>query len=107
MKFTNNKKVALATIATTMASTVVNAEIANSEKVSMGLTSWIALVSEILSVLLIVIFAIYLSKFLKLKSSKDSEPDEKVLNGVRNGVMTSLVGVALCQAVIIVTKLFF
>ena len=106
MKFTNNKKIALATIATTMMSTVVNAatEPAALEK---GLADWIAIVAEIISVLCIIIFAMYMGRFFSIKTDKDAENDEKVLPGVKNGMMTALIGIALAQAAIIVSHLCF
>ena len=106
MKFTNNKKIAVATVATTMMSTVVNAA-AETTTLARGLGDWVAIVSEILSVLCLVIFAIYMGRFFSIKTDKDSENDTKVAPGVKNGMMTALVGIAICQAAIIVAQLCF
>ena len=107
MKFTNNKKVALATLATTMMSTVVNADVAESTAVSRGLGDWITIVAEVLSVLCLVVFAVYMGRFFSIKTDKDTENDTKVAPGVKNGMMTALVGIAIAQAAIIVSQLCF
>lgn len=72
-----------------------------------GIADWIAIVAEVLSVLCLVVFAIYMGRFFSIKTDKDAENDSKVLPGVRNGIMTTLVGMAICQATIIVTQIFF
>lgn len=107
MKFTNNKKIALVTMATTMMSTVVNAATVDTEVVSKSLGDWVAIVAEVLTVLCLVVFAVYLGRFFSIKTDKDAENDEKVLPGVRNGMMTALVGIAISQAAIIICKLCF
>lgn len=104
MKFTN-KKFALATMLATMMPTVVNAT--SNEVVAKGLSDWISIVAEILSVFCLIIFAIYMGRFFSIKTDKDSENDTKVTPGVKNGMMTCLIGIAICQAAIIVTQLFF
>ena len=108
MKFIN-KKIALATIATTMMSTVVNATagVSTDAKLAKGLGEWVTIVAEILTFLCLIIFAIYMGRFFSIKTDKDSENDEKVSQGVRNGMMTALVGVAISQAAIIVARLCF
>lgn len=103
----NNKKVALATLVATMMPAVVYAETASTEAVSKSLGDWVAIIAEILSVLCIVVFTIYLGKFISLKSKKEEEIDEKLVKGVKNGVVTTLIGVAICQAAIIVAQLCF
>ena len=107
MKFTNNKKVALTTIAATMISTVVNATASSADAVSKNLGDWVAIVAQVLSILCLVIFAMYMGRYLTIKTDKNSENDEKVLPGVRNGIMTCLIGIAICQAAIIVAQLCF
>lgn len=106
MKFTNGKKIALVTLATTMMSTVVNAS-AEAGTLARGLGDWVAIVAEILSVLCLLIFAIYMGRFFSIKTDKNSENDTKVAPGVKNGMMTALVGIAICQAAIIVAQLCF
>ena len=110
MKFTNNKKIAVATVATTMMSTVVNAMVpmaSETSSISRDLGDWVAIVAEILSVLCLIIFAIYMGRFFSIKTDKDSENDTKVAPGVKNGMMTALIGIAICQAAIIVSQLCF
>lgn len=107
MKFTNSKKIAVVTMATTMMSTVANATESQSGALARDLGDWGTLVCEILSVLLLVVFAMYMGRFFSIKTDKDAENDEKVLPGVRNGMMTSLVGIAILQAAIIIFKRCF
>lgn len=106
MKFTNNKKIALATIATTMMSTVANAT-TQTNVVSRGLAEWVSIIAEILTILCLVIFAMYMGRFFSVKTDKDSENDTKITPGLRNGMMTALVGMAFCQAAIVVAQLCF
>lgn len=103
MKFTNNKKIALATLATTMMSTVVNATAGEADIATQNIGNWVTIIAEILSVLCLLVFTIYLARFLSIKNNGE----EKVVVGVRNGVITGLVGMAVCQAVIIVSQLCF
>lgn len=107
MKFTNSKKIALVTMATTMMSTVVNATGSKDAALARDLGDWGTLVCEILSVLLLVVFAIYMGRFFSIKTDKDAENDEKVLPGVKNCMMTMLIGIAFLQAAIIVFKTCF
>lgn len=104
MKFTN-KKFALATTLATMMPTVVNA--ASEEVVAKGLSDWISIVAELLSVFCLIMFAIYMGRFFSIKTDNDAENDKKVAPGVKNGMMTCLIGIAICQAAIIVTQLVF
>lgn len=106
MKGTNSKKIALATIATSMLSTVAFATNGSTE-VGRTLGDWIAIVAEILTVLCLVVFALYMGRFFSIKTDKDTENDSKVAPGVRNGMMTALVGMAICQAAIIVAQICF
>lgn len=103
----SSKKIALTTLATTLTSTVVNATSSSNLAVAKSLGDWVTVVAEILSVLCIIIFAMYMGRFFSIKTDKDGENDEKVLPGVRNGMMTTLIGVAICQAAIIVARLCF
>ena len=108
MKFTNAKKVTLATTATMlMSSAVVNATVSDAKVVSKTLGDWVTVVAEVLSILCLVVFALYLGKLLSIKEDKDLENDEKVAPKVKNCMMTALVGIALCQAAIVIVQLFF
>ena len=106
MKGTNSKKIALGVIATSMLSTVAYAT-TGAVEVERTLGSWVSIVAEILSVLCLVVFALYMGRFLSIKTDKDTENDTKVTPGVRNGMMTALVGMAICQAAIIVSQICF
>lgn len=64
------------------------------------------IVAMILSILCLVVFAIYLGKFLAIKNDGVEEND-KMLPHLSNGMMTALVGIAVCQAVMVVAKLCF
>jgi len=83
------------------ASTTANAELGRT------LGDWIAIVAEILSVLCLVVFALYMGRFFSIKTDKEKENDSKVAPGVKNGMMTALIGMAFCQAAIIVAQLCF
>ena len=106
MRFTSNKKIALATLATTMMSTVVNAT-GSQTAVEKGLADWVSIIAELLSVLCIIVFAIYMGRFFSIKTDNDKKNDEKVAPGVKNGMMTALIGIAIAQAAIIVSQLCF
>lgn len=107
MKFTNAKKVTLATALMAMSSAVVNATAADPEVVSRTLGDWVTVVAEVLSIFCLVVFAIYMGKMLSVKQNGDNEDEEKVLPKVKNCMMTTLIGMALCQATIVVVQLFF
>ena len=64
-------------------------------------------VIKITVLLCLLIFAIYMGRFFSIKTDKNSENDTKVAPGVKNGMMTALVGIAICQAAIIVAQLCF
>ncbi len=107
MKLTSNKKIALVTLATTMMSTVVNANTVTSEMVGKGAADVMVVVAEVLTILCLVVFALYMGRFFSIKTDKEAENNEKVLSGVKNGIMTALIGMAICQAAIIVSQLCF
>lgn len=108
MKLKMTKKVTLATtLSMVMTTAVVNATTASSEAVAKSLGDWVSIIAEILSVLCLIIFAIYMGRFITVKTDNDPENDEKIIPGVRNAMMTSLVGIAICQAAMIVAKLCF
>lgn len=107
MKLTSNKKIALATLATTMMSTVVNANTVTSELVGKSAADVVVVVAEVLTILCLVVFALYMGRFFSIKTDKEAENNEKVLSGVKNGIMTALIGMAICQAAIIVSQLCF
>lgn len=103
MKLNNKKKIAITTAMLTMMTTVVNATATN-DVIARGLGEWVTIVAEILTFLCLIIFAIYMGRFFEVKTDKD---EEKVAHGVRNGMMTALIGVAICQAAIIVARICF
>ena len=107
MKFTNNKKVALATVATTMLSNVAFASTTANAELGRTLGDWVAIIAEILSVLCLVVFALYMGRFFSIKTDSDVENDSKVAPGVKNGMMTALIGMAICQAAIVVAQICF
>lgn len=102
------KKVTIATtLSMLMTTAVVNATTAGNEVVAKSLGTWISIVAQILSLLCLIVFAIYMGRFITVKTDKDPENDEKVVPGVRNAMMTALVGIAICEAAMIVAKLCF
>ena len=107
MKFTNNKKVALVVATATMLSTVAFASTTANAELGRTLGDWVAIVAEILSVLCLVVFALYMGRFFTIKTDSDVENDSKVAPGVKNGMMTALIGMAICQAAIIVAQICF
>ncbi len=80
-----------------------------SPTVTRGLADWVSLVAEVLSLLCLVMFIIYTGKFIthSNKVGETTEGDQKFSDGIKNGVMTSLVGIAICQAAIIVAQAVF
>ena len=101
-----NEKICLLTTAFAGATTVC---FAATDAVTRSLADWVSLVAEILSFLCLAVFILYTGKFLSNPSINKPEGEEqiKTSNGVKNGVMTALVGIALCQAVIIVAQVIF
>ena len=81
----------------------------NSTDLQNGLADWVSLVAEILSFVCLAVFAVYAGKFIKVSNSKGGEGEAaqqevKVSEGMKNGIMTALVGIGICQAVIIVAQ---
>lgn len=74
-----------------------------------GLADWVSLVAELLSFVCLAVFIIYTGKFVSSAKSGNAESAEnvKVTTGVKNGIMTALVGIGLCQAVIIIAQALF
>jgi len=109
MKLIKKGKVALTTMAITMMTTAVNAttQTVADEKLARSLGDWVTIVAEVLTFTCLIIFAVYMGRFFSIRTDKDAENDEKVLPGVRNGMMTALVGIALAQAALIVARLCF
>ena len=104
MKLFNSKKIGALTIAMSMTAPAVFA--AGSVAVKKGLADWVSLVAEILSFVCLTVFAIYTGRFV-VSSKAGSEVSEKTADGVRNGIMTALVGIGICQAVVIVAQTLF
>ncbi len=100
------KKVALLTSLFSLVATTSFA--APTEVISRGLADWVSLVAEILSFVCLAVFILYAGKFLGTsKSANDGEENVKVTTGIKNGIMTALVGIGICQAVIIVAQALF
>ena len=78
---------------------------------SRNLADWVSLVAEILSFVCLTVFIIYAGRLLNANKGQTSGEQDasttKVNAGVKNGIMTALVGIALCQAVIIVAQALF
>ena len=74
-----------------------------------GLADWVSLVAEILSFVCLAVFIVYTGKFISsnTKGNSDSGEGIKITNGVKNGIMTALVGIGICQAVVIVAQALF
>jgi len=79
MKLTKSKKVAfITTLSMLMSTAVVNAtSAASADAVANGLADWVTIVAEILSILCLVVFAIYMGRFVTIKTGKE-EQDDKV-----------------------------
>lgn len=101
-----NEKLCLLTTAFVGATTV---SFAATDAVVRSLADWVSLVAEILSFLCLAVFIVYAGRYLSQSSKGQPEGEEqiKTSNGIKNGVMTALVGIALCQAVIIVAQIVF
>lgn len=82
---------------------------APAEALQRGLVDWVSLVAEMLSFICLVVFILYMGRYLKASKNQGEGSAEgvKVTDGVRNGVMTALVGIGICQAVIIVAQIVF
>ena len=110
MKLLNIKRVGLLTGASLAVSSIA---FAAGEGITRDLADWVSLVAEILSFVCLAVFIIYAGKLLKINKDSTTGGDQqdttatKVSSGVKNGIMTTLVGIALCQAVIIVAQALF
>ena len=107
MKISNAKKVGALTV---MASTLVTTAFAGvNQALQNGLADWVSLVAEILSFACLAVFIVYAGKYITTSKSASSGAAEnvKVTEGVKNGIMTALVGIGICQAVIIVAQALF
>jgi hypothetical protein len=62
-----------------------------------------------MSFICLAVFILYTGKYVSSTKSgtADSAEGVKVTTGVKNGIMTALVGIGLCQAVIIVAQALF
>ncbi len=74
-----------------------------------GLADWVSLVAELMSFICLAVFILYTGKYVQATKtgSADSAEGVKVTTGVKNGIMTALVGIGLCQAVIIIAQALF
>ena len=102
------KKLGLMTGALSMVATTAFAAPATSV-LERGLADWVSLVAEILSFVCLAVFILYTGKFLNTTKGQASDSGEnvKVTDGIKNGIMTALVGIGLCQAVVIVAQAIF
>ena len=100
-------KIGLITGALSLVATNVFA--AQTAAVQRGLADWVSLVAEILSFVCLAVFILYTGKFISSvgKGGSDAGENVKVNNGVKNGIMTALVGIGICQAVVIVAQALF
>ena len=111
MKLLNIKRIGLLTGVGTALSTCAFA--AAQTEVSRSLADWVSLVAEILSFVCLTVFILYAGKLLNINKGQGTTSGEqdatatRVSTGVKNGIMTALVGIALCQAVIIVAQAIF
>ncbi len=69
----------------------------------------IVTVASILSLVCLVFFIMYMGKYLSDKKDSDTqasaEAKAKTSEGVKNGIMTTLIGIAICQATIVVATI--
>ena len=100
------KKLGLLTAAMTLVASTCYA--APASILERGLADWVSIVAEVLSFVCLAMFILYTGKYLNsAKGGATGEENVKVTTGVRNGIMTALVGIGLCQAVIIVAQAIF
>ncbi len=105
MKLLNAKRL---TVLTGALSLVATTSFAANGILERGLADWVSLCAEILSFVCLAVFILYTGKFLNTsKGNADGEENVKITNGVKNGIMTALVGIGICQAVIIVAQAIF
>ncbi len=107
MKLLNTKRIGLLTGASLAIGSIAFA--ATDAEITRSLADWVSLVAEILSFVCLAVFILYAGRLLNAnKGQTQGEADAtKVSTGVKNGIMTALVGIALCQAVIIVAQAVF
>ncbi len=109
MKLLNTKRIGLLTGASLAVSSVAFA--AADAQVTRGLADWVSLVAEILSFVCLAVFVLYAGRLLNANKGQTSSDTDttatKVNTGVKNGIMTALVGIAICQAVIIVAQVIY
>ena len=73
-----------------------------------GLADWVSLVAELLSFVCLAVFILYTGKYVKTsRQGGDTAENVKTTAGVRNGIMTALVGIGICQAAVIVAQALF
>jgi len=106
MKFVN--KLGIITTSMALSSTIANA--VSQTALYRGLGDWISLVAEVLSFVCLFVFITYIGKYLFISKTKGGSSNTdgeyaKQEAGLKNGIMTGLVGIALCQAVIIVAQI--
>ncbi len=107
MRITNTKKVGALV---TLASTIATSSFAATTTLTSGLADWVSLVAEILSFVCLAIFIIYAGKYITTSSKggdTGAAENVRMTEGVKNGIMTALVGIGICQAVIIVAQALF
>ncbi len=82
---------------------------APSRALTNGLADWVSLVAEVLSFVCLAAFIIYTGKYVsssKNGTTTDTAENIKVAAGIRDGIMTCLIGIGICQAVVIVAQTF-
>ncbi len=104
------KRVGVLTSVGMLASTCALA--ATEQVITRSLADWVSLVAEILSFVCLAVFILYAGRLLNgQKGGQSGDAQDatatRVNSGVKNGIMTALVGIALCQAVIIVAQAIF
>ena len=106
MKLLDSKKVGLLTTLFTTVAT--SAFAAPTTALKNGLADWASLVAEILSFVCLAVFIIYTGKYVNTTKSgnADSAENVRVTAGVRDGIMTALIGIGICQAVVIIAQTF-
>ena len=71
---------------------------------SSNLTNWIEIIATILGIFCLVIFVMYLTRYLVTKKSKKEDANDKLNDGLKNGMITTLIGVVICEATIIIVN---
>ena len=103
------KLLKIATLTGALSMVATSAFAANPTLIQNSLADWVSLCAEILSFVCLAVFILYTGKYLNTTKggSSDTAENVKVTNGVKNGIMTALVGIGICQAVIIVAQALF